>query len=847
MKQIVKYISIFLLVAIFQFCIVGTASAHERMPLLNTVTLSESSDIPNTWGPDRLVPTSFANIGSFQGRSNVLQIGLNGAQGAYQWSTMDGNPGSGSGGPGDPTVTGSGFFALQGRTYINIQPGAWTLSADLWIESSWSNPANGLRRAELWGLSTNDLNNTGLLPAIGFTNEGNNVETGVGRFRWATGSWAEAFYNVPAATAPVNYGTWNSFKIEFVPAPTNLFKYYVNGVLVASTSSSVPVETCCGGDHGSVSNGFHSVRLMTYNYTANNGGYNVHWSNVCTSANVLNLNTGLSYCTIQEAINAAQTLSGHIIEVASGTYTENVTINKAVTVRGPNHTVAYNGSRAAEAVIDGNVSITVSGASLSGFEIYRPILPTNNQLMSVTSGGTTVSNNIIKIGEVHYPSVRSWVLLNTSSGTVTFSGNELRSATPGQIPRDQDGNDISTGMSGLRTEGSGTYNITGNRLAVSSGGTLNGGEAASFKGGTVDFNGNVVNGDIMGGITAFGSIGNTTIRNNTISGYWLLTRKQPGISVNGCCGFEASTGFVTIKNNIVGTSVSGAKGIDIVGIPGANIIELSNNDLSGNSVAISHTNGSGTVNATCNWYGQASGPSAGQVVGSVTNWPFLITGTNLTTSGPGFTAASGACTQSAPMYLGGSSAGSTFGSYSMLGPLPLALLDFTGEALSGSVKLRWKTAWEQHTSHFEVERSIDGAKFTRIGTVKAAGNSDKLRSYEYMDEAAPQGIVYYRLRLVDMDGKYSYTNIVRVKIDGRSSVTIRPNPTAGQATMVLPSGWTGSYECRIISASGAVVFRQTGLRAGSHILDFSRLSNGLYRVTLWENGESVDQQWIMRR
>jgi len=562
---------------------------------------------------------------------------------------------------------------------------------------------------------------------------------------------------------------------------------------------------------------------------------------------VLNTNTGLGYCSIQSAIDAAQTLSGHTIEVAAGTYTENVTINKAVTVRGPNHTVAYNGSRAAEAVIDGNVSITLSGASLSGFEIYRSVLPTNEQLMSVTSGGTTVSNNIIKIGTVHYPSVQSWVLLNTSSGTVTFSGNEMRSATPGQIPRDQDGNEIATGISGLRTEGSGTYTITGNRFAVSSGGTLNGGEAASFKGGTVDFNGNMVNGDIMGGITAFGPIGNTTIRNNTISGYWLLTRKQPGLTVNGCCGFNAATGFVTITNNIVGTSASGAKGIDIVGIPGANILELSNNDLSGNSVSISYTDGSGTVNATCNWYGQASGPTAGQVVGSVTNWPFLISGTNLTTSGPGFTPASGACTQSAPMYLGGSSAGSTFSSFSMLGPLPLSLLDFTGEAVNSSVRLRWKTAWEQNTSHFEVERGMDASTFTRIGTVKAAGNSNKLRSYEFMDETPLQGIVYYRLRQLDIDGKFSYSSIVRVRLDGRSSVTIGPNPASGLATMVLPASWTGRYECRIISASGVVVYRKTGLRAGSHTLDLSRQAPGLYRVTLWENGQSVNQQWIMRR
>jgi hypothetical protein len=198
-------------------------------------------------------------------------------------------------------------------------------------------------------------------------------------------------------------------------------------------------------------------------------------------------------------------------------------------------------------------------------------------------------------------------------------------------------------------------------------------------------------------------------------------------------------------------------------------------------------------------------------------------------------------------FLGTTGDGDAMNSYVFQFALPLSLLDFTGEAVNSSVRLRWKTAWEQGTSAFEVERSTDGVTYTRVGAVKAAGNSQDLRNYEFMDANPPSGILHYRLRQVDADGKFGFSQTVRIRMDGRSAVNIGPNPTGGQATLRLPSGWTGLYECRIINASGAVVYRKEGLRAGSHTLDLSRWAPGLYRVTLWENGESVDQQWLMRR
>lgn len=319
--------------------------------------------------------------------------------------------------------------------------------------------------------------------------------------------------------------------------------------------------------------------------------------------------------TIAEAITAAS--AGDMIRVDAGTYTESLTINKAVSLRGPNHTVAWNGTRVAEASVDGNIVLSAANASFSGFEVNRTYLPALNWLMEVLQGGTTVSNNIIKIGTVQTSTQQGFIRLNTSSGTVNFTGNEFKMATPGSFP-------ANTGINGLLTQGSGTYTITGNRIAVSGGPTQDA-DAVGITGGTVLFDGNIVNGDIMGGVTAYGDFGNVTITNNVISNY---TAQLAGIRVVGCCGFNPANGFATITGNTVGSTISGTTGIGIIMMPAANILGLSNNDLAGNSVAVSHTSGSGTLSATCNWWGLASGPAAGQVSGAVTTIPYL-TSSNL--------------------------------------------------------------------------------------------------------------------------------------------------------------------------------------------------------------------------
>jgi len=108
--------------------------------------------------------------------------------------------------------------------------------------------------------------------------------------------------------------------------------------------------------------------------------------------------------------------------------------------------------------------------------------------------------------------------------------------------------------------------------------------------------------------------------------------------------------------------------------------------------------------------------------------------------------------------------------------LPLTLLSFTGSQYNGYNKLQWVTADEVNTQNFVLERSIDGNSFTAIATLAAngAGNGN----YNYKDYFTFSGKIYYRLKMVDVNGSYTYSAVVTLANNGdaNSVMSVYPNP-----------------------------------------------------------------------
>jgi trimeric autotransporter adhesin len=118
------------------------------------------------------------------------------------------------------------------------------------------------------------------------------------------------------------------------------------------------------------------------------------------------------------------------------------------------------------------------------------------------------------------------------------------------------------------------------------------------------------------------------------------------------------------------------------------------------------------------------------------------------------------------------------------GTLPISLLSFTGKLQKDNVQLNWLTSFEQNSKGFEIEKSLDGVSFRKIGFIKSAGNSNITRSYTFTDPQRAVEYNFYRLKMVDLDNTYEYSDVVLVKNAGiQQDVFIAGNPVSDKLTI----------------------------------------------------------------
>ncbi|RYE58195.1 MAG: hypothetical protein EOP48_04110, partial [Sphingobacteriales bacterium] len=114
-----------------------------------------------------------------------------------------------------------------------------------------------------------------------------------------------------------------------------------------------------------------------------------------------------------------------------------------------------------------------------------------------------------------------------------------------------------------------------------------------------------------------------------------------------------------------------------------------------------------------------------------------------------------------------------FRAFGGLNVLPAPIADFRATATSGSVRLDWSTTTEKGSSHFEIERSVDnGRTFERLVNLNSNGNSSYRRSYSWTDLSPASGDNFYRLKIVDLDGAFTYSGIVRGAVKKGSAIVV---------------------------------------------------------------------------
>jgi hypothetical protein len=117
-------------------------------------------------------------------------------------------------------------------------------------------------------------------------------------------------------------------------------------------------------------------------------------------------------------------------------------------------------------------------------------------------------------------------------------------------------------------------------------------------------------------------------------------------------------------------------------------------------------------------------------------------------------------------------------------PVPLELIDFQGFIKQENHHLTWVTLNENNVSHFEIEGSEDGKIFKNIGQVKAVGNSVEKQIYHFQNQTPQYFSTFYRLRMVDFDGKTDFSKIVNLRgVPKKIGLKIYPNPTSDNLTV----------------------------------------------------------------
>jgi len=176
-------------------------------------------------------------------------------------------------------------------------------------------------------------------------------------------------------------------------------------------------------------------------------------------------------------------------------------------------------------------------------------------------------------------------------------------------------------------------------------------------------------------------------------------------------------------------------------------------------------------------------------------------------------------------------------------PLPVELVSFTGEANDTGNLLRWTTLSETNNDRFEVERSGGGNDFMKVGQVAGRGNANAAYTYEFIDPVAGSRNFYYRLRQVDFDGDQSLSNIILIRRNNPTSISIFPTVFEDETTITLPA--PGNILVELYDISGKIAARYESATTSNTYRIKWNVPTGTYLARI-RSGEEVVVKRILK-
>ena len=182
--------------------------------------------------------------------------------------------------------------------------------------------------------------------------------------------------------------------------------------------------------------------------------------------------------------------------------------------------------------------------------------------------------------------------------------------------------------------------------------------------------------------------------------------------------------------------------------------------------------------------------------------------------------------------------------------LPVEFVSFDGKEVDTGHFLEWETSTEEGISMFEVQRSPDAEAFETIGQVLSTGDIDQGKEYTYLDESAPVGGSYYRIKTLDFNGVESFSETIYLtrSLPGAQLFRLFPNPVEDQLHLFLGLPEQADASFSLINMMGQTVSQETrALASGNQeqTLDVGQYARGLYILRIQIGKESFQRKILL--
>lgn len=156
-------------------------------------------------------------------------------------------------------------------------------------------------------------------------------------------------------------------------------------------------------------------------------------------------------------------------------------------------------------------------------------------------------------------------------------------------------------------------------------------------------------------------------------------------------------------------------------------------------------------------------------------------------------------------------------------PLPVEYYNILVSITNFYIKITWSVASQLNNDKYIIEHSKDGRNFSPIGEIAGDGTSTEIKHYKYIHRSPSIGMNYYRIKQVDYDGKYSYSDIVSVRYEGNGETSIYPNPATSEVTITA----TEPSSMQIFDVYGRILLNKD-IYDGQNTINLSELPTGIF-------------------